>query len=150
MNIGADPFDPTTNVGLLRAVMGATESKPLVPPVEGRADYTMWSDLELLGSLIAADDNVYRAAGDLYTQMAVQYAHAERSVKTDDLTLDTKTRSASFLKIAQSYYERADAQDASEAGDMFEVVSRTRSHHSCRVEGSPWPARCGGRGCPGC
>ncbi len=135
MNPGASPIDPTSNVGLLRILVGDTANVPLEPPVAGQASYAVWSDSALLGALILADDSVYRAAGDLYASLAAQYAQSEADIKTDDLVLRTGGRSASFLKLAQSFYARADAEDAAGASDFFEIASP-----DFLSEDSPWGA----------
>jgi len=138
-NAGVFPPDVTSNVGLLRILINDTAGVPLSPPVSGQADYPLWSDNSLLGALIVAGDVVYRAAGDLYSALAAEYAQDEESIKTDDLAVDRKGKAATFLKIAQSFYARADSDAATTDSDYFDLAPMGTSAYSQAVEAGVWP-----------
>lgn len=140
-NPGVYPLDPATPVGQLRALVGDTSSIPLDPPVAGQASYAVWSDVALEAALALADDSVYAAGANLYLALAAQYAPLGRSIKTDDLALDTKGTAGDLISIAKEWR----AQNALDAagGDSFAIVPwGGRAGRRCaqnRVEGSPYP-----------
>lgn len=138
---GAYPIDHSTLAGQLRVLLGDTTSKALVPPVAGQADYNVWSDSDLETALVIASDSIYRAAGDLYMSIAAYYAQKGRSIKTDDLALNSLGRSGDILAIAKQFHAQAGEIAQAEADDFFELVSTGRQGGTCRAEGSPWP-RC--------
>lgn len=132
---GVSPLDPLTAVGQLRVNIGDTLSIALVPPVSGQADYANFSDADLEALLALSGDSVYRATGSAYMRLAAEYSALGRSVKTDDLGLDTRGRGSDLLKIAQFWFERADVADQSEADDYFELVAPSFTPISFSVEG---------------
>lgn len=146
-NKGISPIDAGTPVGALRLLVGDTASIPLDPAEDGFADYSVWSDDALLTALATQADNQLRAAGTLYLQLAAQYAQVGRSIKTDDLALDTKGRGGDLLKIAQSFLDEATASDNAAAADFFQIVpfAGRRSTRCVRSEGTPRPLICCGQ-----
>lgn len=140
-NIGIVPLDPNTPVGALRLIVGDTASTPLDPPVADQGSYAIWSDDALSAALSAAGDNAYRAAGALYLALASEYIQQGRSVKTDDLAIDTRTRGTDLLKVAQSFLAQADADDAAGASDFFQIVpfGGRPGRQRVRPEATPYP-----------
>ncbi|MBT2484750.1 MULTISPECIES: hypothetical protein [unclassified Microbacterium] len=146
MNPGIAPLDPNTAVGQLRALVGDTQFEPLAPPVDGQGDYYVWSDAALEAVLIPQAGNVLRAAGHLYLQLAAEYAQSQRSIKTDDLAINTIGRGDTLLKVAQSFFDEATAGENAAASDSFLIISpggrRGRGRCACRPEGTPRPLDC--------
>jgi hypothetical protein len=136
-NPGVSPLDPATPVGQLRSLVGDTEATPLDPPIDGEGSYAIWSDVALEAALGLAGDSVYRAASNLYFTLAAEYAQSGRSIKTDDLSIDTKGRAGSLIEIARSWASAANQADA--ADDFFEIVPFTSTSTDwLRPEGAPW------------
>lgn len=135
-NIGAYPVDPTTNVGKFRLMAGDSEGTPIVPepPAEPTtAEYAIWSDVEIEVLLAQANNSVARAISMGYMQLAALSASTSGSIRTDDLTVTTTSRSGEFLKLAQYWAEIADSQ----AADSFDIVySNTGSTIRCCAEGA--------------
>jgi len=121
-NRGVAPLDPDTPVGRLRALLRDTEYAPLDPDEPGYGDYEIFSDVDLEAFLIETHENVLRAAARATTSLALEYSSAGLSIKTDDLAVDLRTRGKDLLAVARSFVEDADAQDAAEAMDFFEIV----------------------------
>lgn len=141
-NVGLSPIDINTAVGALRLTVGDTESRPLDPPVTGYADYAVWSDDALAVALFNAGDNTLRAAGNLFRQLAADFAQTGRSIRTDDLQLNTLTRGDTLLKVAQSFFDEAQANENALADDSFLIVpfaGRASRGRTVRPEATPWP-----------
>lgn len=145
-NPGIAPLDPNSAVGQLRALVGDTQYDELTPAVAGQGDYFVWSDAALEGVLILQAGSALRAAGNLYLQLAAEYAQSARSIKTDDLAINTIGRGDTLLKVAQSFLDEAQAGENAQASDLFQIVSfggrRSRNRHACRPEGTPHPLTC--------
>lgn len=152
MNRGVSPIDTTgwvgatgiaSQVGQLRTLVGDTSSIPLEPDEPGFADYATWGDDALAAALAAQSGSQLRAAGTLYLQLAGEYALQGRSIKTDDLTLDTKGRGNDLRLIAQSFFEQADAADGAAVNDFFQIVpfaGRAGRAPRVRPEATPYPS----------
>lgn len=141
-NPGAAPLDPTTAVGQLRVLVGDTQYIPLVPPITGQGDYSVWSDTSLLSILMLQSGNTLRAAGNLYLQLAAEYAQSQRSIKTDDLSINTIGRGDTLLKVAQSFLDEAQAGENAAASDVFQIIpfgGRSGRNGRVRPEATPWP-----------
>lgn len=141
VNRGISPLDPETPVGALRLLVNDTSSIPLDPAEVGYADYAVWSDDSLAAALAAAGDNPYRAAWSLFLGLAAEYAQSGRSIKTDDLAIDTKGRGADLLKVAQSYLDEAVAGESAAGNDFFQIVpfgGRAGRARRVRPEATPW------------
>lgn len=140
-NPGVAPLDPNTPVGQLRALVGDTQYVPLVPPVTGQGDYNVWSDHSLAAVLATQGGSALRAAGSLYLQLAAEYAQSGRSVKTDDLAINTLGRGDTLLKVAQSFFDDATAGDNAAANDFFQIVpfAGRAGRRQVRPEATPWP-----------
>lgn len=121
-NIGVSPIDPLTPVGQLRLNIGDTASIALVPPVSGSADYANFSDIDLAGFLAQSGDNLNRATGNAYLRLAAEYAATGRSIKTDDLAIDTRNRGKDLLEVASYWFSQADSDVSAEADEYFNIV----------------------------
>lgn len=119
---GVAPLDPSTSVGQVRAHIGDTNFTPLEPPVTGMGLYEWMSDAEIQAMLNTASDSVARATGYAMLGLSRDFAARGRSIKTDDLSMDSRGRGSDFLSIAQSWLQQADADDARSAGDIFEIA----------------------------
>lgn len=111
-NDGLVPLDSATPVGQFRIMVGDTTSEAYDPPVAGRGNYAMFSDLEIEGFIAAAGDNLYRAVGFSYLTLAGQAAMESKSVKDFDLSIDLTKRATDLRLIADTWFGRADDQDA--------------------------------------
>ncbi len=139
-NRGAVPLDPSTPVGRLRALLRDTEYTALSPAEPGFGDYEIFSDLDLEAYLIESSDHILRAASRATKSLALEYSAAGKSVKTDDLAIDLRSRGRDLLEVARSFMEDADAEEASEAADFFNIVPTGRNPfaRTCRAEGDSW------------
>ena len=135
-NKGVAPIDPTTPVGQVRINLGDIASVPLDPAEEGYADYANYGDAELEAFLASAADSVPRATGMAYLQLAATYAVAGRSIKTDDLAINTTSRGSDLLAIAQSWLKEAVVQDTAAAASYTDIVSPYASSDYCAPEGT--------------
>lgn len=123
MPLGVAPPNPTTSVGRLRLLLGDSTYTELDPPVAGLGDYTTFSDDELEQFLLAGGDNINRAAGFAYLQWAAAAAGTSGSVRTQDLSADTRGKSAEFRELAKFYFGLADEDDANTGlNDAFFVA----------------------------
>lgn len=142
---GVAPLDPTSAVGQLRALVGDTQYVDLEPAIAGQGDYNVWSDASLEVVLILHAGNPLRAAGNLYLQLAAEHAQTQRSIKTDDLAINTIGRGDTLLKVAQSFLDEATAGENAAANDSFQIIQfggRRRRGCFCRPEGTPRPLTC--------
>lgn len=139
-NPGVAPLDSTTAVGQLRAILGDTSYVDLTPPIAGMGDYAVYSDADLVAALTLAKGSILRAAGQLTKRLALQYSAEGRSIKTDDLAIDVRSRGADLLKVAESFIDDADAEDEAELNDYFNIVAPFRAEGPLHPEGAQWPA----------
>lgn len=121
-NIGVAPLDPSSLVGVVRLNVGDTNYVPLDPPVAGQGVFDYYSDAQLSAFLTAGNDSPTRATGTAIKQMALTAALSGRSVKTDDLAIDSRQRGTDLLAIAQSWLDQADAEDALYVAGIFDVI----------------------------
>lgn len=142
-NPGAYPLDPMTEVGRFRAMVGDTQSEPFDPPVPGTQNYAMYSDAEVLAFLYQSGNSVEGALSFAYMQMAAAAASESKITKDFDLSLDLTKRSGDFLRVAQSWQDKADALSA----DIFEIFDvNIDTGNGCYPELAARPWR-GFRGC---
>ena len=143
MTLGVAPFDPDDPIGELRALVGDTEWVTTEPPQEGVGLYAVFSDAALAAALNTAGGSILRAAGNVFARLASEYTSIGRSIRTDDLMLDTKGRGETLLKIAQSFWKEAEIAERNAASDYFVVVP-VRGGRKGPVrppEGTPWPVQ---------
>lgn len=142
-NIGITPPAPESPVGALRLLVGDFASIPLDPDQEGLGDYSVWSDAALSVALASAMGNAYRAAWSLYIGLAAEYMQSSRSIKTDDLAIDTRGRGSDLLRVAQSFLDEATAIESATADEAFAIIPfagrANRRQYSARPEGTPYP-----------
>lgn len=121
--------DYSDSIASVRALVG-----------DGSAQW--FTDDEIITYLTVYTGNVLRASGLALQNLAVSFAAKGRSVKTDDLSIDTRTRSDSFLALSKQYFTQADAQDAQAAADIFSIGHTGRPDHRSSLPAeyfSPWP-----------
>ncbi|UOE45986.1 hypothetical protein [Agromyces larvae] len=115
MAAGLYPLDPNTPVGQLRVNVGDTGFTL-------EDGYANFSDVELEALLAQSSGNIARATGNAYLRLSAIYAAMGRSVKTDDLGLDTKGRGGDLLEVAKEWFARAAEADLAEAQGYFDIV----------------------------
>lgn len=121
-NLGVFPLDPASDVGRVRLEIGDVNAEPASPPVEGQAEYDWFGDNEIL-QFLSGGESILRACGRAVRQLALGKTLAGGvSIKTDDLSIDAKTRGTSLLSIADSYFADADEEEARADADLFVVV----------------------------
>ena len=137
-NPGVAPLDPTSSVGHLRALLGDTQYVDLTPPVAGQGSYAVFSDADLISYLSLAGNVTLRAAAIAIRRMALEYSSKGKSIKTDDLAIDLRSRGRDLLEVAKSFESAADAADSSAADDYFNIVPFGDSPFAstCRPEGA--------------
>lgn len=146
MNRGADPIDPTTDVGLLRYEVGDTVSSPLAPPEAGVVDYEFLSDSFLTALLAAYPDRPSLALARALGSMATQMIAAAQDIQVDDIKIKTVAKAELMLKRAADLESGALLWDANAA---FQVVALVpASDYRYIPQGSPYP-ELGGFGVPG-
>ena len=94
----------------------------------GDGDSQWFQDEEIQAYLDITGDNALRAAGTALQNMAVSFAVSGRSIKTDDLSIDTRDRATSLISLSKQYFAQADEADALAAQDIF-IVGRTGRPH---------------------
>lgn len=120
-NLGTAPLDTSTDVGRLRVELGDTSFQAIQQRV-GFGDYAVFSDVELASFLEGAGGSILRAAGRATRRLALEYSARGRSIRTEDQTLDVKSRGSDLLAVAKAYFAEADAEEARGDVDFFEVV----------------------------
>lgn len=118
-NPGIHPLDPATLVGQFRLAVGDTQSEPFDPPTPGIENYTQFSDNEILQFLVMGRDSINRAIGYSFLQAAGSAAYQSKQVKDYDLSVDLTKRADDLRKMAQSYFDLADADDLQDGSDSF-------------------------------
>lgn len=121
-NVGISPIDKDSPVGKLRLSIGDTNSKPLDPVVDGKADYANLSDAELEGFLESADGSTIRATGFAYLRLATIAAARTVTIKTNDLGYANERRATELRELAKLWFAQADAADENAADDNLEIV----------------------------
>lgn len=89
----------------------------------GDGDSQWFTDDEIQVYLDVTDANALRAAGTALQNLAVNFALKGRSVKTDDLSIDTRSRGTELAALAKQYFAQADDADKAASGDIFEIVA---------------------------
>lgn len=118
-NPGEYPVDMTKPVGVFRAVIGDTESTPYDPEEPGFQNFEMFSDAEITGFLAAGNDNLNRGVGYAYLALAGRAAIESKSIKDFDLSIDNTKRPTELRLIAQSWFDKADKEDAASQDAFF-------------------------------
>lgn len=100
-----------------------TGTIPRVRALIGDGDSQWFTDDEIQVYLDVTDANALRAAGTALQNLAVNFALKGRSVKTDDLSIDTRSRGTELAALAKQYFAQADDADKAASGDIFEIVA---------------------------
>lgn len=117
-NRGVAPADMTTDVGKFRALYGDLAYVPLSPDEPGYGDYAQLSDAEIEAFIEQGAGSIAQGIGWLYLAMAGQAAQESKSIKDQDLSIDTTKRAADLRALAQFWFDRDDAtQD-----EYFDIV----------------------------
>ena len=111
-NDGAAPVDPASKVGQFRVTVGDSVAEAYEPPVAGRGNYAKFSDLDIEGFLAMSGGNVSRAIGFSFLSLAGAAAIESKSVSDFDLKIDLTKRATDLRLIADTWFGRADDQDA--------------------------------------
>lgn len=119
-NKGIAPPDMTSGVGKFRALYGDLSYKPLVPDEPGYGDYAELSDAEIEAFIDQGAGSVAQGIGWLYLAMAGRAASESKSIKDQDLAIDTTKRAGDLRALAQFWFDR---DDVVEGGDYFDVVT---------------------------
>lgn len=139
-NPGIAPLDPTTDVGRLRALLADTSYVPLVPPVSGQGDYAVFSDADLIAYLSLGAGDILRSAAIATRRLALEYSATGKSIKTDDLAVDLRSRGKDLLEVAKSFDKAADDVATGDANDYFNIVpTGLQPDIFVHAEGSQWP-----------
>lgn len=101
-------MDPTL-IAHVRALVGDTNAQ-------------WFTDDEVSAFLTVTNNNALRAAGTALQNMAVNFAVQGRSIKTDDLAIDTRTRATALVELAKQFFAQADDIDKQAAADIFEIA----------------------------
>lgn len=118
-NDGAYPLDPASEVGKFRVLIGDTAAEKYTPDEPGRANYTMFSDDEVVGFVAIAEGNLNRAVGNAYLALAGRAALESKQIKDFDLVVDVTKRPDSLRQIAYEWFARADKDDAGSQDALF-------------------------------
>lgn len=81
-----------------------------------------FTDDEITTYLTVYNSNVLRAAGLALQNLATNFAVQARSIKTDDLAIDTRTRATALAELSKQYFAQADDQDKNDSASVFQLV----------------------------
>lgn len=139
-NPGVAPLDPTTDVGRLRSLLADTQYVALVPPVAGQGDYAVFSDADLISYLSLGSSDPLRSAAIATRRLALEYSAKGKSIRTDDLAVDLRSRGRDLLEVAKSFDDAADDAATGEADDYFNIVPTGRPlDFFTHPEAAQWP-----------
>lgn len=94
-------YDPTTDAGKVRLLIHDTDD-----------DDALFTDEEVDAALDFEGGSVRRAAAFLASSLASNAAMLSRIVKRGDMEEDTTKVAASYTKLSEALYARADADDS--------------------------------------
>ena len=134
-NRGIAPPGPGTLITKVRDSVGDTQYVALNPAESGFGSYNYFSDGEISAFLLAGSDNITRATGYAILALARNAGLTGKAIATDDLRLDISKRGDTLEKIAQSYFDQADAEDArvEDAGATFTVTPFVGGYANTRL-----------------
>lgn len=140
-NPGVYPVDTATSVGMMRYIIGDTESVPYDPVEPGFQNYALFSDAELEALLFLSEDSISRGVGYAYLKIAGMAASEAVDWSTDDLRLSLSKKPAELRAIAQMWFDRAEDEDLiSGSQEYFDLVPiRLGSHRPDELAEWPWP-----------
>lgn len=105
----------------MRALIGDTDWEPLIPVEPGVGNYAVYSD-DTLEAYLLEGGSTLRAAALAITRLALEYAQSDKSIRTDDLSLDISRRGSTLLEVAKSFRDDADAEDAARFAEVFTIA----------------------------
>ncbi len=85
-------------------------------------DSNVFEDDDLIAAIDAAGDSILRAAGIAFKTLAAEYVLIGKSVKTDDLAINTLSRGKDLLEVASSFFADARETDSRSSDSFFAVV----------------------------
>lgn len=146
VSVGVSPVDLTTSVGMVRTLLGDTDSIPLDPDVPGTGEYKFWSDAELTAiiAMFAYDtrpSSLMRVAVWCLRQVAVTQSLLLKVWTSDDLAVNGAAITESIRKVALDLEKAADTADANDAGSVFTVTDTNTCAPFTWVEGMTFPYR---------
>jgi len=121
INRGIAPPDASTAVGQMRAALSDTEYLPLIPDEPGYGEYQNFSDFELEAKIAQAGGSTTRAIGFAYLTLAGAAAADAIEWASDDQRVNLAKRAAQLTAVANSWFDRADSEDAMGGVDFFAV-----------------------------
>nr|ADW08985.1 unknown [Clavibacter phage CN77] len=127
-NAGA-PYDPTTPVGQVRALIDDDA------PDEG-GNYRLFGDNTIKAYLAMGADSPLRAAAFAVETVAMSQVLLLKSFSADDLSVRGDLISDSLRKLALQWRTQADTEDRREDYDAFELVPL---YEGDKPELADWP-----------
>lgn len=123
-NAGVYPPNLDTQVGQVRSMIPDLNATA-IDTANSKAEYEMFSDLEIMGFIAGSGNSSLRSVGLAYLSLSGQAALQSKSVKDYDLQVDLTKRAADLRATAQLWFDQADDADAGVLEDAFEIVSMT-------------------------
>lgn len=132
-NRGVAPLIEESALGRARRIIGDTTYKALDPVETGFGDYGYFSDPDIYAFLGLAADNVLRAAGYAFRQLAAGASLESSSIAAHDLRVDTTKRGSDLNAIANSFFADADLEEqrALDADSYFSLRPIHRANPCC-------------------
>lgn len=97
--------------------------RTLIPDTETVFDgTTLFTDTEIGHYYTAGRGSVLRAAGFAVLAIATSEAIISKVIRTQDLQTNGATLAEALRKQAETFFKRADAEDAIDGGFYFEIV----------------------------
>lgn len=118
-NIGVAPVDTTSNVGLVRVLLGDTDPTNVA---EGLGEYLYFSDTELEAMLGLYNNVPNLAAARALETIAASQALLLKSWSTDDLTVRGDAIAESLRKLADQLRKEWTQESSSEFYALFQTV----------------------------
>jgi hypothetical protein len=119
-NEGTYPVDPETNVGVVRLLVGDTDSQK-INERNGTAEFLWYSDKEIEALLRINGDNPKPVAVHILRQVAVSSALLLKKYTSDELSVDGAAIAEALLRAANAMERAHNADDAGEANSYFRV-----------------------------
>lgn len=117
-NSGASPVDLTTQVGLVRVLVGDTDPKDFDPPIEGQGEYSWFSDDEITAMLPVFSDDPRRVAIQVLSLVSISQALKLKKWSSDDLSVDGPAIASAIEKTIA----RLSAEVTADTENYFDIV----------------------------
>lgn len=115
-NLGVSPVDFSTDIGIVRALLGDTDADNVT---SGVGEFAWFGDNEITAVLGEYDGNRKRTAARLLLTVAASQALLLKKWSADDLSVDGAAIAEALRKQAATLMDEADTQD--EGIDIFEL-----------------------------